>query len=234
LVTGGAVRVGRAISLALAEAGARVIVHHNASGDEAAALVAEIMAAGGEAHALQADLSLADAAFDLAAAAGKIAPVDILINNASVFPSAPLADVTPELWEMAMAVNLRAPFFLTQRLGGAMKARGSGVVVNLADLSGLQTWNGYAAHSIAKAGLIHLTKIAARALAPEVRVSAIAPGTVLPSDGTTDDEISRLAERVPLKRIGTPEDVVRAVLFLISSDFVTGETIIVDGGRQLL
>src|SRR5690606_5818640 len=109
-------------------------------------------------------------------------PIDILVNNASVFPPAPFLEVDLTLWEDTMAVNLRAPFFLTQIFGRAMKERGGGVIVNLADLAGLQPWSAYAAHAISKAGLIHLTRVAARALAPEVRVSAIAPGTILPPD----------------------------------------------------
>ncbi|MDR0786868.1 MAG: SDR family oxidoreductase [Gemmatimonadota bacterium] len=233
LVTGGAARVGRAISLAFAEAGARVIIHYHTSERDAGELVEEIRRAGGEASAIQADLSSPDAVQDLATAAEAVAPVDILINNASVFPPASFLDVTPGIWENAIAVNLRAPFFLTQRIGGAMKARGAGVVINIADLSGIQSWMGYAAHSISKAGLVHFTKVAARVLAPEVRVAAIAPGTVLPPVSASPEEISRLADRSALERIGSPEDVVRAVMFLIMSDFITGEILTVDGGRSL-
>jgi NAD(P)-dependent dehydrogenase (short-subunit alcohol dehydrogenase family) len=130
-------------------------------------------------------------------------------------------------------VNLRAPFFLTQRLGAAMQGRGGGVIVNLADLAGLQTWRGYAAHGISKAALVHLTRVAARALAPHVRVVAIAPGTVLPPEDFSKEEIERLAQRAPLRRNGSPEDVVRALLYALQADFVTGEVLVVDGGRLL-
>ncbi len=234
LVTGGAIRVGRAISLALAGAGARVIVHYHTSGDAAAEVVAEIHACGGEAVAIPADLSTTRAAFDLADRAEAIGPVDVLVNSASVFPAEPLERVTPELWEATLAINLRAPFFLTQRLGGAMKARGWGVVVNIADLAGIQIWKGYAAHAISKAGLVHATKVAARALAPEVRVGAITPGAVLPPENMSDEEVDRLAARAPLGRIGSAEDVAHAVLYLLTSDFVTGEVLVVDGGRSLV
>lgn len=233
LVTGGAVRVGRAISLALAAAGARVIVHHHTSGEAAARIVREITASGGEAHSLAADLSSVEATLDLAAAAELIAPIDVLVNNASIFPPDALDTVTPELREATIAINLRAPFFLTQSIGGAMKARGSGVILNIADLAGLQAWSGYAAHSVSKAGLVQLTRIAARALAPQVRVAAIAPGTVLPPNEMTADEVAGLAARTPLKRIGSPDDVAHAVLYLVSSDFVTGDVLVVDGGRSL-
>src|SRR5690554_5586473 len=161
LVTGGAVRVGRAISLALAAAGARVIVHYNRSAGDADRLVEEIRSAGGDAASMAADLSVMAEVERLAAEAPHLlGPIDILVNNASIFPAEGLAEVDAELWEAAIAINLRAPFFLTQRLGGAMKAAGGGVVINIADLAGVQAWTGYAAHSISKAGLVHLTKVA--------------------------------------------------------------------------
>lgn len=232
LVTGGAVRVGRAISLALAKAGASVIVHYNRSADAALQVVDEIRKGGGRAEAVGADLRSTDAALALARRAEEIGPIGILVNNASIFPEAPLADVTPEVWDETIAVNLGAPFFLTQQIGGAMKERGSGVIVNLADLAGMQTWTGYAAHSISKAGIVHLTRVAARALAPEVRVVAIAPGTVLPPEGTPEETIDRLAARTPLRRIGSPEDVTDALMYLLNADFVTGEVLTVDGGRM--
>ncbi|MBW3628765.1 MAG: SDR family oxidoreductase [Gemmatimonadetes bacterium] len=234
LVTGGGIRVGRAIALGLAKAGARVIVHYNRSAGEAEEVVAQIRNGGGEAVAMGADLSvhgeverLADEA--LAAFGG----VDILVNSASIFPEEGLGDIDEALWDRTMAINLKAPFFLTQRIGLAMRARGEGVVINLGDLAGLQSWLGYAAHAVSKAGLIHFTRVAARALAPEVRVACIAPGTVLPPDDHPEDEIQRLAERAPLRRNGTPEDVVEAVLYLIGATFVTGEVLVLDGGRIL-
>jgi pteridine reductase len=234
LVTGGAVRVGRAICVALAGRGARVVVHYNRSADEADSLVAEIRAGGGEASAVRADLRTMAGVERLSEGAGEIfGAVDLLVNNASVFPAEPLAEVREDLWDSTLAINLKAPFFLTQRLGGAMKKRGGGVIVNLGDLAGLQAWSGYAAHAISKAGLLHLTRVAARALAPEVRVAAIAPGTVLPPEDLSQLEVDRLAARAPLRGIGAPEDVVSALLYLVEADFVTGEVIVVDGGRIL-
>jgi pteridine reductase len=234
LVTGGAVRVGRAISLGLAAAGARVVVHYHGSEREAEELVETIRASGGAAAAVGADLSRHAEVIRLATeAAGPFGAVDILVNNASVFPAEGLDEVEEPLWERALAVNLKAPFFLTQRLGRAMRERGEGVVVNLADLAGIQAWQGYAAHSVSKAALIHLTKVAARALAPEVRVVAIAPGTVLPPDDFPAEEVQRLAARAPLGRNGSPQDVADAVLYLVRASFVTGETLVLDGGRRL-
>lgn len=234
LVTGGAVRVGRAISLALARVGARVVIHYNSSVTEAATAVEEIRAAGGVAEAQVADLRRIEEVERLVETAGQpFGPVDILVNNASVFPSAPLLDVDPDLWEETIAVNLRAPFFLTRGFGRAMKERGGGVIVNMADLAGLQSWSGYAAHAISKAGLVHLTRIAARALAPEVRVVAIAPGTILPPEELDEAQVQELADRAPLRRIGAPSDAVEALMYLLRADFVTGEVLVVDGGRML-
>lgn len=235
LVTGGGVRVGRALALALAREGARVVVHCHRSVDEAERTAAEIRALGTEALVLQADLSELSEVERLAGEAeAAFGGVDLLVNNASVFPAERLDEVTPQIWQRAVAVNLTAPFFLTQRLGSAMSERGGGVVVNLVDLAGLQPWAAYAAHSVSKAGLVHATRVAARALAPRVRVVAIAPGTVLPPDDLPREEVQRLADRAPLRRIGDPDDVVQAMLYLVRSDFVTGEILVVDGGRTLL
>lgn len=234
LVTGGAVRIGRAISIALAGAGARVVIHYKSSSAEAEAAREEIEAAGGVAALIQADLSSVSEVRRLGEEAPQsFGPIDILVNNASIFPAERFEEVDEELWETAIAINLRAPFFLSQQMGAAMKARGGGVIINLADLAGIQSWSSYAAHSISKAGVIHLTKVAARALAPEVRVAAIAPGTVLPPESLTTEQIAELAVRAPLQRNGSPEDVVRALFYLLSAEFVTGEVLAVDGGRLL-
>jgi pteridine reductase len=234
LVTGGAVRVGRAISIALAGAGARVIIHYNSSAEQAESAVAEIVAAGGQAVALGADLgTMAGVEALIDQAPREFGPIDILVNNASIFPAERFEEVDEELWEATMGINLRAPFFLSRKLGAAMKVEGGGVIVNLADLAGIQSWASYAAHGISKAGLVHLTKVAARALAPEVRVCAIAPGTVLPPENLTSSQIEELAARAPLQRNGSADDVIRALFYLLTADFVTGEVLVVDGGRLL-
>ena len=233
LVTGGAVRVGRAISSALAEDGYRVIIHYNSSAGPADELVDEIRSKGGEAVAIQADLADSAGVRRLAReAVDAFGGLDVLVNNASVFPPERLEETDEALWDHTVAVNLRAPFFLIRHLAPTLRER-RGAVVNLADLAGLQAWAAYAAHAVSKAGVVHLTRVAARALAPEVRVNAIAPGTVLPPEHLTGDEVRRLAERAPLGRTGTPDDVVRAVRYLLQAEFVTGETLVVDGGRLL-
>ena len=234
LVTGGAVRLGRAISTALAAEGMRVVVHHGRSAEAAIELVAAIRATGGEAVAIQADLASHAAVERLAdEAEAAFGGVDFLVNNASVFPAERIGEVDELLWDQTFAVNLKAPFFLTQRLGAEMRRRGSGLIVNMGDLAGLQAWEAYAVHSVSKAALIHLTRVAARALAPEVRVAAIAPGAVLPPDDLPAEEVARLARMTPLQRNGSPDDIVQALLYLARADFVTGEVLVVDGGRQL-
>lgn len=233
LVTGGAVRIGRAISSALAEDGYRLVVHYNSSSGPADELVDEVRSAGGEAVAIGADLADADAVRRLAEeAVAAFGGIDVLVNNASVFPAERLEETDEALWDHTIAVNLRAPFFLIRHLATTLRER-RGVVINMADLAGIQTWGAYAAHGISKAGVIHLTRVAARSLAPEVRVNGIAPGTVLPPESMSEDEIRQLAERAPLKRNGSPQDVVRALRYLLQADFVTGETLVVDGGRLL-
>ena len=233
LVTGGAVRLGRAISLALAGRGMRLVVHYNASAGPADELCDLIRRQGGEAVSIGADLSDSDKVRRLAReAAEAFGGIDVLVNNASVFPAEKLEETDEALWDHAFAVNLRAPFFLIRHLAPTLRER-RGAIVNMADLAGLQPWASYAVHSIAKAGVVQLTRVAARALAPEVRVNAIAPGAVLPPESMGTDEVEALARRTPLGRNGDPEDVVRALLYLLEADFVTGETLVVDGGRML-
>jgi len=208
-------------------------VHYNSSSDDADALVEEIRRGGGEAAAIGADLSSADAVRRLAdEARGIFGGIDVLVNNASVFPAQRLEETDEALWEHTMAVNLRAPFFLIRHLAPVLRER-NGVVVNMCDLAGIQAWGVYAAHGIAKAGMVHLTKVAARSLAPDVRVNGIAPGAVLPPESMGQEELDALARSTPLRRIGSPDDVVRAVLYLVHADYVTGEVLVVDGGRML-
>jgi pteridine reductase len=225
--------VGRAISSALAEDGYRLVVHYNSSAGPADELVEEIRAAGGEAVAIGADLADAEAVRRLASdAAAAFGGIDLLVNNASVFPTERLEETDEALWDHTLAVNLKAPFFLIRHLAPTLRER-RGVVINMADLAGIQAWAAYAVHGISKAGIVHLTRVAARSLAPEVRVNGIAPGAVLPPESMSDEEIRQLAASTPLKRNGSPEDVVRALRYLLAAEFVTGETLVVDGGRLL-
>lgn len=231
LVTGGARRVGRALSLALARAGCDVAVHYHRSATEADDVVREIEGMAVRAVAITADLARADHAAPLIdETVGALGGLDILVNSAARFERAPVAEIDAAAWDRVQAVNLRAPFLLS-RAAARHLARRRGCIINIADLSGLQPWPSYAHHAVSKAGLIHLTKVLARALGPDVRVNAIAPGTVLPPE---DDPGEEGAFRRVVAPEGTPEDVERALLYLARSPFVTGEVLVVDGGRMLL
>lgn len=235
LVTGGARRLGRELSLGLAKAGADVVVNYLHSRAEAESTASEIMALGQRALAVRADVSQrAELAFLVRETANFFGRLDVLVNNASTFESTPILGIEEEEWDRVLAVNLKGPFLLAQLAEPLLRRDGGGVIVNIADLSGLQPWPSYAHHSVSKAGLIHLTKILARALGPDVRANCIAPGTVLPPEDYTEAQLRQSRERSVLRRIGSPDDVVRALLFLVESDFVTGEVVVVDGGRMLL
>jgi pteridine reductase len=233
LVTGAGLRVGRAIALGLSRSGARVAVHYNETADGAREVVDSIHAAGGDAFAIGADLSDPVAAGRLAdEVAAHWGALDVLVNSAGVMHRTPVATVTPAEWDAIFAINLRAPFFVAQAAARVMGSRG-GAIVNIADLAGLEAWSDYVPHGISKAGVIQMTRGLAHALAPHIRVNAIAPGAVLLPAAWDEAAGAHLAATTPLRRLGSPEDVVGAVLYLIQADYVTGETIVVDGGRRV-
>ena len=233
LVTGAGQRVGQAIAAALGARGMRVAVHYRGSATGAEATCAMVRDAGGEAHPFRADLSAAHAPAELVdAVAGHFGALDVLVNSAAVMERTPVAEVTPDAWDAMFAVNLRAPFFCAQAAARHMRARG-GTIVNLADLAAFETWPAYVPHTITKAGVVQMTRALARTLAPAVRVNGVAPGVVLLPDGWQDADAERLAATTPLRRNGTPEDVARAVVYLLDAPFVTGETMLVDGGRHV-
>lgn len=234
LVTGGAVRLGRAIATGLARAGADLVIAYNSSAREAEQVVEEIRGLGRRAVAVGADLATAEGIRTiLDAAVRTFDRLDILVNSASRFERAPVPDITEADWDRVLGVNLKAPFFLTQQAAPLLD-RESGAVINIADLSALQAWPSFAHHAVSKAGLLHLTRILARALAPRIRVNAVVPGTVLPPAGYQGEDWVGGQDRRVLDRAGNPGDVVDAVLFFLRSDFVTGEHLVVDGGRMLL
>lgn len=234
LVTGAGQRLGRAIAVALAGRGMRLAIHYNASDDGARAQRDEIVAGGGDADCFGANLTDAAAAHALAGrVVERFGSLDVLVNSAAVMRHLSFEETTVEAWNEILDLNLRAVFFCTQGAAAELrKARGK--VINIADLGGLEPWPGYAAHSVSKAGVVMLTKVLARALAPDVTVNAIAPGTVLVPDSYDEVERARLAAATPLRRLGNPADATEAVLYLLErGDFVTGETLVVDGGRIL-
>lgn len=233
LVTGGGRRVGRALAEALGARGATVAVHYNESSRGADEVARAIESAGGKAGAFAANLVDADAPAALVAAVVKrFGALDVLINSAAVMVRTPFGEVDAKTWDAMFALNLRAPFLLAQSAAPHLR-RARGAIVNIADLAAFETWPGYIPHGLTKAGVVQMTKALARVLAPEVRVNAIAPGTVLLPDDWSTEDAARLDETTPLKRQGSPADVAGAMLYLLDADYVTGETIVVDGGRHI-
>jgi pteridine reductase len=232
LVTGAAKRLGRAIAVHLAREGADVVVHFHHSAPEAQKVVSEITNLGGRAICLSADLAKKSDIEKLFAVINKqFGRLDILVNNASNFLQADFASVTEEVWDAALDVNLKAPFFCSQAAAPLLK-KNKGVIINLSDIAGLLRWTGYIPHSVSKAGVSMLTRVLAKALAPEIRVNAIAPGTITMA-GDRPDLAADFIKRAPLQRTGTADDVTAAISFLINSPFITGEVLVLDGGRTL-
>ena len=226
-------RVGRAIALGLAEAGFDVVVNYHGSEEAAAEVAALVEGMGRRCLPVRADVASGLEVEALATAVQeRFGQLDLLVNSASLFRELPLAEVDEEEWDQVMGVNLKGPFLTVRALSELLTATG-GNVVNLVDLGAFQPWLRYPHHSVSKAALLHLTRVQARALAPRVRVNAIAPGAVLVPDAATPDEREASRERSVLKVLGTPDDVVRTVLFLDRSPFITGEVIVVDGGALL-
>jgi 3-oxoacyl-[acyl-carrier protein] reductase/pteridine reductase len=233
LVTGGARRIGRSIALALGDAGASVAVHYNMSHAEANDVVGCLHKVGAKAVALQADLSIVDSIRPLAAEAEeKLGAIDILINNAAIFEPIRWDKITEKDWNRFLDTNLKAQFFLAQAVAAGMKERGQGTIINLASMGGMRVWPSYIPYGVSKAGLIHLTKLLAKALAPEVRVNAIAPGTIEFEDSKIDE---KYALKAPLGRTGTGDEIAATALFLCTSaNYITGQIFVVDGGQSLV
>lgn len=233
LVTGAGRRVGQAIALALGTKGMKVAVHYNGSATGAEETVAQLVTEGTTGRAFQADLTADDGPSTLIAQVSEFfGGLDVLINSAAIMERTPFGEITAETWDRIMAINLRAPFFVAQAAAPHLR-KSRGAIVNIADLAAFETWPGYVPHGISKAGVVHMTRSLARVLAPEVRVNGIAPGTVLLPESWDTAADERLRETTPLARTGTPEDVSSTVIFLLESDYITGETIIVDGGRHI-
>ncbi len=224
------------MSSALGRAGANIVINYNNSAAEADQLVAELAAEGVNASAFHADVSRSeDNQALIEHIRGRHGQLDILVNSASLFESAPFAEIEEADWRRVLDVNLTGPFLLCQAALPLLRtASGTANIVNIVDLSALQPWPSYAHHSVSKAGLLQLTKVLARALAPKIRVNAIAPGTVLPPDGYDGTAGDGTSDRRVVAPAGSPDDVVKALFYAIANEFVTGQTLVVDGGRMLL
>lgn len=231
LVTGAGRRLGRAIAVALGGRGMRVAVHYHETDSGARDTVRDIVAAGGEGFTIRGDLRRAGAPARLIDdAIAQLGSLDVLVNSAAVMIRTPFEEVTEDVWDDILALNLRAPFFCAQ--AAAPRMRDGGIIVNIADLAAFEPWTGYIPHGASKAGVVYITRALAKRLAPRLRVNAIAPGAVLLPDDWSANDAEHLVQTTPLARIGSPDDVTQALLYLIDADYVTGQTLIVDGGRH--
>jgi len=240
VVTGGAHRLGRAFALTLAYEGHAVLLHYHRSSQLAAKTVAEIKTFGVPAFSMQADLTQPEhvnALFTLVDSLlsrpeTQLSQLAVLVNSAAVMMRGNAGTLPVEEWDAVLDLNLRAPFLCAQQ--ASMRMKRGGLIVNVSDIGAEKAWSGFPSYTVSKAALESLTKVLARSFAPSVRVNAIAPGLVLPSENARDEEWDRLVARLPLKRPATTEEVASALEFLLKNEYVTGQTIVVDGGYSLL
>jgi NAD(P)-dependent dehydrogenase (short-subunit alcohol dehydrogenase family) len=235
LITGAAMRVGKVIALTLAEKGVNIAFTYLNDAEPWPETLAEIRSKGVEAMAWPLDVRQTEQPRAIVEQIiARFSRIDILVNNASVWLKAPFLEISPEQWHTALTVNLTGPFLCAQAVAPLMLKQKSGLIINIADLSAFQTWPGCAHHSASKAGLVALTKVMAAELAPHVRVNAIAPGTVLLPDDATAEKAQWAINNSLLKRIGSPADIAKTVIFLAEMDFATGAVYFMDGGRALV
>jgi NAD(P)-dependent dehydrogenase (short-subunit alcohol dehydrogenase family) len=233
LVTGAGKRIGRSVALRLASEGADVVVNYRNSKGEADEVVAQIVAMGRRALAVQADVAKRTEVAALFATVEKeFGRLDILVNNAGMFFPAKFEELTEEQWDRILDANLKSQFLCSQAAAPILRRSGHGRIINFASLGGLLAWPAYTHYCVSKAGVIMLTRCLARALAPEIIVNAIAPGTISFA-GDAPELAEDFIRRAPLQRTGTAKDIDDAVVFLADSAFVTGQVIVVDGGRTL-
>ena len=236
LVTGAGRRIGREIALTLGRAGASVVVNYNNSRAEALATVSEIRACESDAVALKADVSRpAQVRRMFRSVDQRFGRLDLLVNNAGIFFPVKWDQLTEKHWDRILGVNLKGQFFCAQEAGLLMRRRKRGQIINISSLGGLQAWPDYMHYCSSKAGLIMLTRCLAKALAPEIRVNSIAPGTILFPGEKKSRMIERVIQATPLRTAGRAEDVARMVLHLAChGDFITGQIFPVDGGKSVL
>jgi len=229
LITGAAHRLGKVFALTLARHGFDIVLHYHQSSNAALETQAEIESVGSRVILAQADLTDPG---QIQSLASKLGSLSVLVNSAAFMPAGNVEALTIENWDTALDLNLRAPFLLAQEC--AKKMPEGGLIVNITDVGAQKAWSRYPSYTVSKAALESLTKILARALAPKIRVNAIAPGFVLQSDLVHDEEWQRLINRIPLKRPARPEELGSALEFLLKNEYITGQTIVVDGGYSLV
>lgn len=235
VITGSAVRIGRAIALALADAGADICIHYNSSDQAARDTCNEIEQRGRKAIQVSADLSNPVSAAEtvFSAVMTELGRADVLVNSASVFENKQLKEATEADWDSQLDINLKAPFFLSQKFAELLPSDRTGHIINIVDWRANRAGIGHLPYRISKAGLVTLTECLALELAPGIQVNAIAPGAILPPPGEDRSYLEQRSGGIPLKRVGNPEELCRTVLYLLNSEFVTGEVISVAGGEQL-
>jgi pteridine reductase len=229
LVTGAAHRLGKAFALTLASAGYDIVLHYHLSEDEAFQTRVELESLSRKVILAKADLTKPD---KLNYLISNLESLDVLINSAAFMPSGNVDSLSLENWDTSLDLNLRAPFLLAQECANKMPE--GGLIVNITDVGAQKAWSKYPSYTVSKAALESLTKILARALAPMIRVNAIAPGFVLQSDIVPSEEWEKLIGRIPLKRAARTEEITSALEFLLQNQYVTGQTIVVDGGYSLV
>ena len=234
LITGAAHRIGAQVSRSLHEAGYRVAVHFNTSGDQAKALVDSLNAVRAEsAFAIQCDLSVKQFANELIGGVYKQwGQLDLLINNASIYEPSGVDTADLDAWDRIISTNLRAPYLLSISAAAMLRER-RGAIINLTDIYALRPQSGYAVYCASKAGLVGLTKALALDLAPDIRVNGIAPGPILWAHGDDPEHRKEVMQRTPLGRLGTTTDIADTVCYLADASYVTGQIIEVDGGRSI-
>ena len=235
LVTGSGKRLGRQIAAALAENGFAVAVHYYKSGEGARRLERSIRAKWGSSIAVKADVSKrAQVVRMVEKVMEAFGRIDVLVNNAAVFEKGSLQDVTEDQWNAIMDINLKGPFLCSQAVAPYMLKEKRGQIINIVSLGGLQAWSEHLAYSVSKAGAIMLTRCIAKALAPHIRVNAVAPGTII-LKGEEDPTVKHLPRKnILLKKFGRPADITDMVVFLATrADYITGQVFAVDGGRSI-
>lgn len=227
-------RLGKAIALRLAAEGMNIALHYSASSEAAALTLSELTGLGVRADSVAADFqqSARAARSVLSFARERFESVDVLVNSAAIFEAASLLQTSEEQWDRHFNINLKAAFFLSQEFVRGRDPQASGAIVNIADWRGVTPVPGHAAYTLTKAALVAQTKLLAQELGPRIRVNAVAPGAILPAPGASGGQFAERAKYNPLQRTGHPDDVCDAVVFLLKSDFVTGEILHVTGGEQ--
>jgi len=231
LVTGGAKRIGRSIIEKFAAEGADIAINYASSKLDAESLAADVRKLGRRALAIPANVSIKKEVQQMfQKIEGEFSRLDILVNNAGMFSAADFLDLTEEQWDAIMSTNLKAQFLCAQAAAPLLKRSGRGRIINISSLGGMLPWPKFTHYCVSKAGVIMLTKCMARALAPEILVNSVAPGTIqFPGEGPDDDYI----RRAPLHRTGKGSEIADAVFFFATTEFVTGQILAVDGGRSL-